>query len=603
MLDASAMLSKHVLAILGLVILASVGCKERETPAADNSDQPLGTGRYGLSAAQASEVLAEVGDRTITVGEFVEGLGPPSAYLRTTFQSPERLRTYVEGFVNAQLYSIEASRRGYDTHVRVVGTRDTAMGDLLVEHEVTDKVKANPPTEKEIRSEYDKDPGAFARGVTIRYSDILIKSQPQAEKLLDEAKQLDSVDAFKTLAVNRSQDEAARHRGGESESISVDSFRMHMTPILGAVFALQEEGSVVPELVQDEKGFHILMLTHREVAHQPSFEQAEATARDRVTHRKTTELLNALSEQIRRETNFQVNYDVLKKVQISGDDSDMARRSTVFATVGTKTFTVGDLEDLARRLNRAPQNSEQLEAFAKSLLKKQMFAQAAERRGYGDDPRVKRRVDRIKVTVLLEELDAQFRVDQVSNEEVRAYYEEHLAEFISPVRRRASHILVDDEKEAAALIEELRGADLATFQRKAKQLSLDVGTRSRGGDLSLFTEDGKPGKSGDPRINMALVQAVYALEKVGDITPQSVEIPGTGWSVAILQEIQPSHTMSLDFVRDGIRNAIWEARKKAARQALLSQLQAEFQPDAYPERVPPIDFGPVTERERPIQAL
>ena len=603
MLDASAMLSKHLCAILGVVVLAAAGCSKKETPAVDSSAEPLGTGTYGLSAPQASEVLAEVGDRTITVGAFAEGLGPPSAYLRSTFQSPEHLKAYVEGFVNAQLYSIEAGRRGYDSNVKVMGIRDAAMGDLLFEREVADKVKANPPTEQEIRAEYDRDPGAFAKGVTIRFSDILIKSQPEAQKLLEEAKQLDSVQAFESLAVERSEDEATRGQGGESEDISVDSFRMHATPVLKAVFALREEGSVVPGLVEDEKGFHILMLTHREVAHQPSFEQAEPTAHDRVTRRKTTALLNALSEQIRRETNFQVDYDVLKKVQVREGDSDTTRRATVFATVGDKTYTVGDLEDLTRRLRRPPETSEQLQTFSQLLLKKQMFAQAAKRRGYGDDPSVLRRVDRMKATVLLEDLDAQVQIDQVPDDEVQVYYKEHLAEFISPVRRRASHILVADENEAAALIEELQGADLATFQNKARELSLDVGTRSRGGDLSLFTEEGKPGKSGDPRINLALVQAVYALDEVGDITAQPVEIAGKGWSVAILQEIQPSHTLSLDYMREGIRNAIWKARKTAGRQAFLSELQAEFEPKMYPERAAVIDFGPVTERERSIESL
>ena len=256
------------------------------------------------------------------------------------------------------------------------------------------------------------------------------------------------------------------------------------------------------------------------------------------------------------------------------------------------------------RQRRLPlETSEQLQTFSQLLLKKQMFAQAAKRRGYGDDPSVLRRVDRMKATVLLEDLDAQVQIDQVPDDEVQVYYKEHLAEFISPVRRRASHILVADENEAAALIEELQGADLATFQNKARELSLDVGTRSRGGDLSLFTEEGKPGKSGDPRINLALVQAVYALDEVGDITAQPVEIAGKGWSVAILQEIQPSHTLSLDYMREGIRNAIWKARKTAGRQAFLSELQAEFEPKMYPERAAVIDFGPVTERERSIESL
>ena len=74
----------------GLLILA--GCTSAKQDA-DDPKAPVAPlteeARHGLTAAQASQVLFEVGDKRITLGAFADRLHEQSPYLRARYVSPE----------------------------------------------------------------------------------------------------------------------------------------------------------------------------------------------------------------------------------------------------------------------------------------------------------------------------------------------------------------------------------------------------------------------------------------------------------------------------------------------------------------------------------
>ena len=101
--------------------------------------------------------------------------------------------------------------------------------------------------------------------------------------------------------------------------------------------------------------------------------------------------------------------------------------------------------------------------------------------------------------------------DDVPEEQVAKYYEEHVSDFRRPAMRRARHILVGSKKEAQAILEKLKSGE-AKFRALAKEQSLDTETKLRGGDLLYFTEDGKlVGKEDAEPINATLVKAAFLL--------------------------------------------------------------------------------------------
>ncbi|MCH4072815.1 peptidylprolyl isomerase [Pseudoramibacter sp.] len=74
---------------------------------------------------------------------------------------------------------------------------------------------------------------------------------------------------------------------------------------------------------------------------------------------------------------------------------------------------------------------------------------------------------------------------KVSEEELKAYYQEHSNQFIAPDSIRASHILLPSKQQAIDIINEINKGD-KSFEQAAKDYSLDQSNRNKGGDLGYF---------------------------------------------------------------------------------------------------------------------
>lgn len=271
-------------------------------------------------------------------------------------------------------------------------------------------------------------------------------------------------------------------------------------------------------------------------------------------------------------------------------EADAARRAEVFATVGGAELTVGDLEDIiaerspyARRRLTEP---EALRELADAQIENELYYQGAKKLGYGDDPQVRRFIDQTLVKVFVrKDFEETVTPDDVPEEEVTKYYEEHPEEFRRPEMRRARHILVASKSEAEEISKRLRGDEGETFRALAKKLSLDTETNVRGGDLLYFTADGAVvGRESDDRIDPTLTQAAFSLEKTGDLS-KPLDLGDGKWSVLELTGIRPERVQSLEQAKDRIRRKLWREEREGALEALIAKLRAELESEVHPERL------------------
>jgi len=72
----------------------------------------------------------------------------------------------------------------------------------------------------------------------------------------------------------------------------------------------------------------------------------------------------------------------------------------------------------------------------------------------------------------------------VKDEDLKAYFEENKESFGTPEQVQASHILLNEKKEAESVLQQLK--DGADFAELAKQFSQDPGSKDNGGELPLF---------------------------------------------------------------------------------------------------------------------
>jgi peptidyl-prolyl cis-trans isomerase C len=196
---------------------------------------------------------------------------------------------------------------------------------------------------------------------------------------------------------------------------------------------------------------------------------------------------------------------------------DIARRNGVIAKVGDYEITIGEYED---RLNsqgpfRRVQYSapEKRREFLDQMIEWELQAQEAERRGLGNDQTVDEQVKRVMSSLLLRrEVDDRVRPTDVTAEEMRAYYEEHITTFKRPERVRAYHIVISDQTKAQELLTKLLTEEVDTreFRQLARELSEDPVTKRRGGDLRYFTRPDER-QEGDPEVPVEIVKATFEL--------------------------------------------------------------------------------------------
>lgn len=276
---------------------------------------------------------------------------------------------------------------------------------------------------------------------------------------------------------------------------------------------------------------------------------------------------------------------------------DEARRAKVVARIGAETITVGQLEDMiaarspyARKRLREP---EALRELADAQIENELFYQGAEKLGYGDAPEVERYVRQTALKLFVrKEFEEAVTPEDVPQEEVAKYYEEHADEFRRPEMRRARHILVASKAEAKEILTLLRGGEAQTFRGLAKTKSLDTETNVRGGDLLYFTADGKVvGREASGTIDPTLSKAAFSLNKTGELS-EPLDLGDGKWSVLELTGIRPERVQTLDQAAGLIRSKLWREEREGALEALVDKLRAELQPEIHPERMEAIVLTP-----------
>lgn len=195
------------------------------------------------------------------------------------------------------------------------------------------------------------------------------------------------------------------------------------------------------------------------------------------------------------------------------------------------------------QLAQGQQNTPELRsAVREELIKRELLAQEARKRGLDKSDQVVSRVDLARQSILLGMyLDEYVKAHPISDADVHTEYDRQIA-LAGDKEYKVRHILVDKEEDAQAIIKKLAAG--GKFEELAKD-SKDAGTKDAGGDLGW-------GRASDYAANFGDV--VPKLEK-GQYTKTPVK-SNFGYHVVMLDDTRKPELPEFAAVSEKVKQAL-----------------------------------------------
>lgn len=221
----------------------------------------------------------------------------------------------------------------------------------------------------------------------------------------------------------------------------------------------------------------------------------------------------------------------------------------VVATVGGEDITIADLQVIYAQL---PEQFRQMPLemlytnLVENAIDSHLLTVAAAESGTADDPEVVERVQSFRERIMQQVYLDNVLETELSDDVLRARYDEEIGAAPEQFEVRASHILVETENEAAEIIGLLDdGGDFAALA--AERSTGPSGPN--GGDLGYFG-------AGNTHMVPEFEEAAFAME-VGDHSETPVQTQ-FGWHVILVTDKRAVAKPAFEEVRDQLRSDMAE---------------------------------------------
>jgi peptidyl-prolyl cis-trans isomerase C len=314
---------------LGVVVLALSACRtktEGQAPAGSASAAASLPART-LSPEQAQKVLARVGERNITLGDYAAALERMDSFERLRYQSPERRRTLLDEMIELELLAQEAKRRGLEKLPETEERLRQMLRDELLRDLRREVASPNELKEADVRKYFDEHRAEFNEPERRRVSHIALSSEAEAKAMLSRVEHVSGTDWGKLVA-EHSLDKGSKAVGATPGELAGDlgivgppGHPRGANPrvpeaLRAAAFRIEKVGSVLPEVVADGGLFHVLRLSARTEPRERSYEEAERTIRITLVQEQVKEREAELERKLRAKYPVTIDEVALGKVHV-----------------------------------------------------------------------------------------------------------------------------------------------------------------------------------------------------------------------------------------------------------------------------------------------
>jgi peptidyl-prolyl cis-trans isomerase C len=279
----------------------------------------------GLTPEQAAQVLARVGDRTITLGDFAAALEHMDQFDRMRYQAPERRKELLREMIDVMLLADEARARGYDQDPETQQQVREILRDAYLQKARDGAPAPGDIPQDEVRAYYGAHKADFHDPERRRVSAIVLPTAAAAEAALAQAKKANAAQ-WGELVRARSIDPQARANvpvdlagdlgfvdpPGEGRGVNVRV----PAEVRAAVFQIPDVGGVLPSVVAAGGKFYVVRLAGRIDAHDRTLEEAERTIRVKLAQDKLHARQQALLDALRTQYPVTIDEAALAQVRV-----------------------------------------------------------------------------------------------------------------------------------------------------------------------------------------------------------------------------------------------------------------------------------------------
>lgn len=241
----------------------------------------------------------------------------------------------------------------------------------------------------------------------------------------------------------------------------------------------------------------------------------------------------------------------------------------VLAQVDGKPITEEDVSRFIQamgRNGRAYNTPQGRAAVLDQLIAQRLFLLDAQRNLYEREPAFKAQLAAVKDQLLMEySITKCLQGVRVTEEEVKAYYNEHKDDLQAEASVNASHILVDSEDRANELLADIRAGKIS-FEDAARQHST-CPSGKQGGSLGDFAQG---------QMVPEFDQAVFSMEEGELRGPVKTQF---GYHIIRLNKKNEASPISYSDIREELYQQVSQEKQQEAYQKKINQLKLLYPVD------------------------
>jgi len=311
---------------LSLPLAGCKACGEPPTTSVD-AGHSIAT---SLTPEQAKQVLARVGEETITLGDYAAALEHMDQFDRLRYQSAERRKELLAEMITVKLLAREASAKGYDREPLAQQELRAILRDaMLVEARKGAPTPAEVP-EAEVRAWFEAHRADYKDPERRRVSVVVLRDDASAREALALVKKTEGAAQWGEVVRAKSIDPQARANvpvdlAGDLGIVSPpgdprgENTRVPEA-VRAAVFEIAEVNQVLDRVVAGGEKRYVVRLTQKIAAHERTFEEAERSIRVKLSQDRLRAKEDELIAELKKSVKVEIDEAAVATVKVDVGD-------------------------------------------------------------------------------------------------------------------------------------------------------------------------------------------------------------------------------------------------------------------------------------------